>query len=448
MRNVLLVTVDSLRADHVGAYGYDRDVSPVVDDLASSGHRFTNAFSHAGATRASFPSILTSSYPLMYGGYDHLSEDRTIVSEVLDDAGYSTAGFHSNPFLSANFGYSRGFDTFYDSESEPSLLARARQYVVQNMNRESTLFQMMKRVFDTTEKRAGIEMGSAYVKADELTDRAVDWLRGPAQEPGFTWVHYMDVHHPYVPPAEYQELVAGEVVSDRKAIQLRRKMLEEPENVTEDERRTLVDLYDAETRFVDDEVGRLVEAARDVWEDPVILFTADHGEEFGEHGQFSHNTVRDEGVHVPLVIEDENGSGVYDDVVGLLDLAPTIVEYAGREIPDNYYGYPIQDLFDGDWPRESAIGNWGQIDDEPWWFFYRDREWKYIRRDEEQLFYLPDDPNEKDDVSETQIEQLERIRTEVDELERTIQNTQQKLGTVDMSEDVQERLEMLGYVDE
>lgn len=99
MSDIVLLTVDSLRADHVGCYGYDRDTTPTIDDLSTDGQQFTNAFAHACSTRPSFPSILTSSYALMHGGFEQLSSDRTTIAEALSGAGYQTAGFHSNLYL-------------------------------------------------------------------------------------------------------------------------------------------------------------------------------------------------------------------------------------------------------------------------------------------------------------------------------------------------------------
>src|SRR6056297_586472 len=100
MQDTLLVTIDSLRADHVGHLGYERDTTPNIDELADRGVTFSNAFAHACSTRPSFPSILTSAYALMYGGYERVSDEQTVVSEVFDRAGYETAGFHSNLYLS------------------------------------------------------------------------------------------------------------------------------------------------------------------------------------------------------------------------------------------------------------------------------------------------------------------------------------------------------------
>lgn len=447
MRDILFVTVDSLRADHVGAYGYDRDVTPNIDELAASGHTFTNAFANAGATRMSFPSILTGSSPLMYGGFEYISEQRTLVSEVLDEAGYTTGGLHSNPFLSRGFGYNRGFDYFYDSMSEPSLFARLRQYVKNNLNKNGFVFQTLKRTFDATERHAGVEVGSAYVRADELTDKAIDWLESTdSSQSVFLWVHYMDVHHPYVPPAEYQRAVSGEAISDRKAIRLRRKMLETPDEITDEELQQLIDLYDAEIQFSDNEVGRLVNTAREELANPVVLFTADHGEEFREHGQFSHNTLHDEGVHVPLVIEDGSEAATHDEVIALMDLPPTIATYAGVEPPENFYGHALQSLLEGkEWPREYVIGEGGDYEAGEQFYFYRDKRWKYIRKEDESLYDLESDPEERVDVSADNENVLADIRSKLDEREEEIDGTYERLESTEVNDEVEDRLEMLGY---
>lgn len=348
-RNVLLITVDSLRADHLGCYGYDRETSPTIDDLAASGHRFTNAFAHSGTTRTSFPAILTSSYALMFGGYDQVSTDRTLVSEVLSEGGYHTAGFHSNPFLSEEFGYARGFDTFYDGQGTTSLLGQLRQGVKRHLNPNGRLFQFLKRTFEATEKHAGVEIGSPYERADDLTDRAVAFLDGSGAEPTFLWVHYMDVHHPYIPPKRHQGAFRDDSVGDKRSTQLRRKMLESPAEITDEEQQTLIDLYDAEIRFTDEQIRRLLNHAEaTLGEDTVILFTADHGEEFGEHGGYSHNTIHDEGIHVPMVLVDGSDSTVHDDLVGLLDVSPTVIDYAGLDAPDNYLGHSLRRIVRGE----------------------------------------------------------------------------------------------------
>lgn len=114
MKNVILITIDCLRADHVGCLGYDRPTTPNIDELAEAGVLFTQAFSQGSKTATSFPALLASTYPLMFEGYKRISEPRKMISEVLKENGYTTAAFHSNPTLSSYFNYDRGFDTFED----------------------------------------------------------------------------------------------------------------------------------------------------------------------------------------------------------------------------------------------------------------------------------------------------------------------------------------------
>jgi arylsulfatase A-like enzyme len=198
-----------------------------------------------------------------------------------------------------------------------------------------------------------------------------------------------------------------------------------------------------------DYAERLVETAREQLEDPVVIFTADHGEEFREHGQFSHNTVHDEGIHVPLIIDDGSGSGTFEELVGLMDLPPTIASYAERTIPEGYLGYDIRRLIDGDdWERDAVIGNWGSIEDDRLRFFYRDSEWLYIKQDNEELFNVVEDPGETENVIEDYHEAATEIRERVSKCEREIKATHQTLDSVTVDEDVNERLKMLGYKDE
>jgi arylsulfatase A-like enzyme len=449
MSNILIITVDSLRADHIGCYGYDRETTPNVDALADGAAVYENAFAHACSTRPSFPALLTSSYPLMYGGYERLSENRTVISEVFDDAGYRTGGFHSNAYLNPEFGYARGFDEFYDSMSDTDSVARLRHWVKNRLNQDGIVYKSLASAFDTAERTAGVNIGSAYVDADEITDRAVEFVRRGSGDEEFLWVHYMDVHHPYLPPADAQRAIRGDPISERRAIQLRRKFMEDPEAVTAAELDDIIDLYDATIRFTDEQIGRLLEAADRHWGDYTVAFTADHGEEFKEHGEFSHFAkFYDEVMHVPLIVDDGEHGGRHEELVGLVDLAPTLAEAAGLDRPDNWYGHSLERLHEGEWPRESVLGDWspdGQGHEDRR-YAYRDREWKFIDRPEgEELYYLPDDPDEQENVVETAGDVVETLRAAVDDHERTIDETREDLGTVEMDEEVKDRLRDLGY---
>ncbi|MFD1512911.1 sulfatase [Halomarina rubra] len=450
MRDVLFITVDSLRADHVGCYGYDRPTTPNVDDLAGEGHTFENAFSHACATRPSFPSILTSSTALMYGGYERISERRTLVSEALKPE-FSTAGFHSNLYLSEEFGYGRGFDEFFDSKTDPSGLARLKQEVKERLDEDGRLFQFLSRAVETAEKEAGVNVGSAYVRADEMTDMGIEWAERQRDGPRFLWVHYMDVHHPYVPPAEHQRPFRDDPVGERESIKLRRKMIEDPGEVTDEELDTIIDLYDAEIRYTDAEVGRLVERVRAAWDDPVVCFTSDHGEEFREHGGFSHSqTFHDEVTHVPLVVDVGDDAGAtHEDIVGMLDVTPTLVDYAGQEQSEAFYGHSLRALVEDDeWPREHVVGDWADGERTEFRYAYRDDRWKFVDlAGETALYDLEADPEERTDVSGEFSDERERIEAVLDDHRDTVAATAEDLDEVEMTEDVKSRLRDLGYAE-
>ncbi len=451
--NILLITVDSLRADHLGCYGYSKNTSPIIDEFADSGFLFKNAFSHAGTTRTSFPSILTSSSALMYGGYNRLSNDRILISEVLKNKNYKTGGFHSNLFLSSDFGYSRGFDKFFDSKESPSILTKARRFVKQNIKKESILYRALRKLFEETEKHAGVEFGSAYVRADDITDKAIKWLQNHEDQNIFLWIHYMDVHHPYVPPKKYQLMFRDSPISNRRSTKLRRKMLERPEEITEKELQDLIDLYDAEIRFTDKNIGRLIDNTKSILDDDIItIITSDHGEQFQEHGGFSHNTLHDEGIHVPLLINDSKNTGSFSEIVGLQDIPPTIADYAGCTIPKNFEGYSLLSLIKkGSWERNYIIGDWGGIEKDSRNFFYRDKNWKYINKDSKEYLYdINDDPNEKNNIfkEKKKSETIQKIKEKTKKHNQIIEETYKDITDVEMDQKTKERLKMLGYMDD
>lgn len=435
MDNIALVTIDSLRADHVGAYGYERDTTPAIDELASEGVRFEQAIAHACATRPSFPSLLTSTHGLLYGGFDHLDSEQVPLSVPLSEAGYDTAGFHSNPYLSAEFGYDRGFDEFGDSATDRSIMARLRRWVVNNV--DGRLHDVLSWVHSKTEEHAGVDVGSYYEDATSLTDRALSWVE-TAEEPWFLWVHYMDPHHPYVPPEEYQQFEPAS--SQRRGVQLRRRVKEDPDALSDEEWAELVALYDAEIRYTDTEVGRLVDGL----DDAVWAVTADHGEEFYEHGNFGHkNRFYDEHVHVPLIVGGTGERGVASQLVGLNDVPVTLLEAADVSVPDSYRG---QNLFSD--TRDRVVGGWApevgrELDSVR--LMSRTPDEKYIRRDDtgdHQLYDLTSDPDEQTNLG---VEDADGHMDAVEAFMDDVRATATDQTSVEVDEELEERLRNLGY---
>jgi arylsulfatase A-like enzyme len=379
---------------------------------------------------------------------DALSDERTVIAEPLAAAGYETAGFHSNLFLSGDFGYGNGFNTFYDSKPEPSRVDRLRSIVKNRLDSDGIFYNLLARGVDQVERNVGVNIGSPYTTADSITELAIEWIEEiETDQPAFLWVHYMDPHHPYVPPKSFQSEFRDSPLSERRALKLRRKMVDDPKGVTEAEQQNLIDLYDAEIRFTDKHIGRLVEAFRERDGNPFIVFTADHGEEFHDHGQYSHNsTFYDEVIHVPLIINDGSEPGIYDDIIGLVDVPATIVQQALGSTPQSYCGYDISALFSGgNFEREYIISEADKGDGEME-FSVRTADWKFIKRtDGKALYNLNEDADETTDVQSEHPAKIERFQSILDRHIEEIKNTAIETSDVKIEESVRQRLQDLGY---
>ena len=285
-RNVILLSADALRADHLSSYGYHRETSPVLDDLADESIRFENAYSASSHTREAVPALLTGEYPdvAVDDGYRLATET---AASTLSEGGFATGGFHSNPFVSRAYGFDEGFDHFDDDLhlGQHKLVALAQ------------------RAFDKLRNRH-------YARAEEINERSLEWLDGLEDEPFFLWNHYMDTHGPYEPPGEYATLYADREVSGREAQKLYQRAIKDPESITDDERELLIDLYDAEIRYNDAKVGEFLDALRerDLLAESLVIVTADHGDAFGDHGYYEHpRYLHDEITHVPLIVRPPGG---------------------------------------------------------------------------------------------------------------------------------------------
>lgn len=450
MKNVLLITIDSLRADHVGYHGYQRNTTPIIDEYAAKGSRFLNTFAHAGGTRFSFPSILTGVTPLMYGGYDRVSKEQTLISEVFSEAGYQTGGIHSNLYISAEFGYDRGWDLFFDSAPDQSSTASIRKWVKTNLS-GTYLFKLLRAGYDFMEASAGVNVGSYHIPADEITDRAIEFINSTSNSNGpvFLWVHYMDVHHPFLPPEEFQLHFRDTPISNRDSIKLRRKFIEEPDSVSERELQTFIDLYDAEIRYNDSQIGRLLNHVEEAWGgNRLLALTADHGDHFLEHGYFGGARGLDVKTHVPLFIEGWDDKNEYTELVGLTDLPTTLLAASGLPIPRNFYGNDLRKLvFEDEWNRDHVIGGWEPEDGEH--LHIREQEWKLIQHPvgkKDELYHLTEDPSEHENVLESFPKEATRLGEKLEKHRELVDATNdESVERPDMGEDVKERLRRLGY---
>jgi len=325
-QHLVLVTLDTLRADRLSAYGHGRQTSPALTVLSARGVRFDDAIAQAVVTPPSHASILTGKNPPRHGlrrlAGEALAPEQTTLAEVLTAHGFTSAAFVSAIPLLRNRGLDQGFVVYDESLPEGMLERRARQ---------------------TNEP----------VRA---------WLGSRPTGRLFLWVHYFDPHHPYIPPRAYQKKFAGRLVA--------RKDLPYPANTNPETTlepgtsppdaagvATMKDLYDAEVRYTDDAMAELFAMldAAGILDDAVIAVVADHGESLGEHGYyFGHWDVLWENARVPMILahpDGRHGGRRVAEMVRTVDLMPTLLAWLGIEAPSGLDGVDLSALIEGE---ESA----------------------------------------------------------------------------------------------
>lgn len=369
-KSVVLVTVDCLRADHCGFMGYHRPTTPFLDALAGEGECFVfpTAVVVGVPTYYSFPAILASRYPLALGRevLGLSVEEKTLASAFKQD-GYATAFFGAaNPYLSAQFGYDFGFDTFRDfldrdlapisdhhnNSSSPAGWAGNLNRTLAGISHkipgvgaiyDELYFQYcQRRAMQTPQSLATLRR---FPAADVLVAHARTWLSSVGDKPFFLWLHFMDPHSPYYPTEQ-----ALEILGEGRLKAARARYVNESWNRSDigsnrlhhysDE---ITAMYDAGIRWVDAQLSQLIDALRqfELWQNCIFAFTADHGEEFLEHdGRYHAPSLMEELIHVPLLLRVPGAArqAVCGNPFSLLHLAPTLLAAAGSPVPAEFQG--------------------------------------------------------------------------------------------------------------
>ncbi len=366
-RSLVLVTVDCLRADHVGFQDYHLPVTPFLDSLRGSSVVFSQAIAAGVPTYFSFPAILASRYPLALGR-DILGigpEEPTIAS-ALRDSGYKTSAFlAANPYLAPRFGYHQGFDQFTDfldfksskTSVDPTALgtksASSLNRYVQAASRRTSLTAA---AYDelyfwycqwrSLRENVTIDTLRPYPAADVMVDRACSWLNTFTDEKFFLWIHLMDPHYPHYPPQAALTALGLSQVTARRVRFLNSywNRREIAGGRLKQYRTEILSLYDAGVFWVDQQLSRLASYLQrsNRWDETVFVVTADHGEEFLEHGGRYHSpmSLSEHLIHVPLLVRapEVAGVGKVDDPFSLIHLAPTLLDAVGAEIPASFQG--------------------------------------------------------------------------------------------------------------
>ncbi len=465
--NIILLTIDTLRADRLGCYGCERPLTPNLDRLAQQGVRFTQAITGGSWTQAAFPVMMSSTYASMYGGcLGALAGERPSPIQTISDNGYAAAGFSTSPLVSRAYGYHRGFRHFVDlvpDEKDPPLRGRKGG---QRLLRAPAIHAIAK-FFGRQTRPAKI-----YATAAELTDTACRWLDG-IDAPFFAWLHYMDVHWPY-----HRE----ELLTEPADIAQAWRDLAHLHNanwygaaITPQQRDHYIQLYEDALVYADAQIGRLLDYLEQSGklDDTIIVVAADHGEEFLEHGRWGHweDNLHDEILKVPLILRlpGQNEPIIVEKQVRLLDLMPTLLDLCGCDAPDGLEGTSLRPLWEQELSflrrQESkqmdtrlrgydSLVSISEMWREAWHIIaVRTESFKYIwdskQPDQPLLFDLQADPGETRNVLADHADIAAALHVHVDARRQQMMATKPEETAVqpDLGPDVMERLRGLGYVE-
>lgn len=429
--NVLLITLDTTRADRLGCYGYGVDTSPNLDALAADGVRFDLAISTAAVTPMSHASILTGLNPdrhglrVFYGMTGHtLTDEHVSLATILGAEGWRTGAFISAYPASERFGLNQGFETFDTG--------------VEDWVQEQDPGKLLPREGAWQSKR----VGPAQRRADATTDGALSWL-GESDEPFFLWLHYFDPHDSSLVPSP--------------------RLLERFSALPTRGKNPLLELYDAEIFFMDRHIGRVLDELRASgrYDDTIVVAIADHGQGLGDHDWFPHRLLYQEQIRVPMICRFPGlPRGVeVSALVRNIDVFPTILEALGLEGPDGVQGESLAALVRG----EEEPGRYGYAEalntidvhappnlaerHRDLLFTVMDRDWKLIhhkeRPENSELYDLREDPGETRNVIGENPEVARRLRAELDSL--GAMEIEIREPATPMSEEAAAKLRALGY---
>jgi arylsulfatase A-like enzyme/Flp pilus assembly protein TadD len=394
--NVVVITIDTLRADHLGCYGYKRIRTPNIDALAAEGVRFERAYTPVPVTLPAHTVIFTGTYPMLSGMHDFsgnkLNPSHLTLASVLKQHGYTTAAVIGSAVLDSRFGLNQGFDFYYD-------------HFDFNRLQESNLEEM---------ERPG----------NVVADVALDWLGKNRKSQFFLWMHLYDPHYPYRPPPPYSEQY-----KDRP--------------------------YDGEIAFADEQVGRLLSflKAQGLYRNSLIVLSGDHGESLGEHGEKNHGFfIYNATLHVPVIIRLPGSppARVIPEIVSLADLMPTVLKVLKFDLPAQVQGLNLLPLMAAKKPEESRNlyaetflprlhFNWSELR------AVETEKYQFIDAPKPELYDLSQDPGETENLYPEKKAVAEELRARLAALISQYSVGPELAEKTPLDPELMERLKSLGY---
>jgi len=394
--NVVFITIDTLRADHLACYGYKRIHTPNIDALAASGTRFERAYTPVPVTLPAHTVIFTGTYPMLNGMHDFsgnkLGAGQVTLASLLQQQGYATGAVIGSAVLDSRFGLNRGFDFYYDHFD----FNRLQESNIDEMDRPGNL----------------------------VADAALQWLGKNYQHRFFLWMHLYDPHHPYTPPEPYRA-----EYKDR--------------------------LYDGEIAFADSQAGRLLAFLKEkgLYQNTLIVLTGDHGESLGEHGELTHGFfIYNATLHVPVIIHlpGQVAAKTVPDEVGLADLMPTVLRALKLDVPSEVQGRDLLPLIHG---KEKAVTtalyaetflprlhfNWSELR------AVETEKYHFIEAPRPELYDVSKDPGETENLFLQKSAVGEELRAQLKSLVNRYSANQELAEKTGLDPALMERLKSLGY---
>jgi arylsulfatase A-like enzyme/predicted Zn-dependent protease len=396
--NVIVITLDTTRADRLGCYGCTDVETPTIDSFAARGVRFEKCYSQTPLTLPSHTTLFTGTLPLFHGVRDNggffVPQKLETMAELFKAKGYETGAFIAAYVLDSKWGLNQGFDTYYDK-------------------------------FDLS-KFKRISLGTVQRPANEVMDQVLPWLEGRKDKRFFTWIHLYDPHSPYEPPPPYDKTYAGHP-------------------------------YLGEIAFADSQLHRLWQFldANGLLPKTFIVFAGDHGESLGEHQEESHGFfIYQATIHVPLIIVTPfpKFQGVVSpEVAGLVDVLPTVCEMTGLPVPAEVQGKSLLPAFSGRRGRASDLAysetyyprfhyGWSDLK------CIQDERYKLILAPVPELYDVVADPREEKNLVYLQKKVYEKMNAEAEAFINKASRNAYEMDTTSVDEETREKLSALGYV--
>ncbi|HLH71655.1 MAG TPA: sulfatase [Chloroflexota bacterium] len=412
--NVLLVTIDTLRADRIGPYGFSQAHTPVLDQLAREGVRFDHAICQLPQTDPSHAALMTGLYASTSGVKVHMVDkirpDTQTAASIFQSAGYQTAGFYSWVSLDPQFcGLNQGFQTY-----EGYVINRGAVFGNPLLEQIAASYRQLKAEVPIV-KTADLAIGASSDyeqtldgRADVTNQAVFAWLDAHARQgPFFLWVHYFDPHYPYAPPTGYDHILGldyqGSINGSVTTIQQIEagKLTPSPADTAR-----LEELYQGEIAFTDAQLGRLLDylAQLGIKDNTIITVTGDHGESFGEHGDWTHGLkVFETEIRVPLLMRYPGHLPAGVNVTApaqLIDVLPTFLELTGLTVKQPIQGTSLLPVMKQDANGTSRIA-FTELADEAFVSVLTWGDWKMIRNNANgqlQLYNLNQDEGEQQNL--------------------------------------------------